>query len=77
MVFSIFSERGLGTRLVTKLDSSNKIHSTREYHKNILLLQQLSQLHVCGVHIMKFKDCFQSSEDLEIKTLRSFSLINL
>ena len=24
---------------------------------------------------MKFKDCFQSSEDLEIKTLRSFSLI--
>ena len=38
-------------------------------------LFQLSQLHVCGVRIMKFKDHFQSSEDLEIKTLRRFSLI--
>ena len=35
-------------------------------------LFQLPQLHVCGVCIMKFKECFQSSEDLEIKTLRSF-----
>ena len=46
--------------------------------KNIWLLQplfQLSQLHVCGVHIVKFKDCNQSFEDLVIKTLRSFSLI--
>ena len=30
-------------------------------------LFQLPQLHVCGVCIMKFKECFQSSEDLEIK----------
>ena len=39
-------------------------------------LFQLPQLHVCGVGIMRLKDCFQSSEDLEIKTLRSFFLIN-
>ena len=31
-------------------------------------LFQLPQLHVCGVCIMKFKECFQSSEDLEIKS---------
>ena len=36
-------------------------------------LFQLSQLHVCGVCITKFKECFQSSEDLEIKTLRSLA----
>ena len=34
------------------------------------------QLHVCGVCIMKFKECFQSSEDLKIKTLRSFFFNN-
>ena len=31
---------------------------------------------MCGVCIMKFKECFQSSEDLEIKTLRSFLFNN-
>ena len=31
---------------------------------------------VCGVCIMKFKECFQSSEDLEITTLRSFFFNN-
>ena len=39
-------------------------------------LFQLPQLHVCGVCIMKFKECFQSSENLEIKTLRSFFFNN-
>ena len=39
-------------------------------------LFQLPQLHVCGVCIMKCKECFQSSEDLEIKTLRSFFFNN-
>ena len=55
-----------------------KLHTKLLQCKNIRLLQhvfQLSQLHVCGIHIMKFKDCFQSSEDLEIKTLRSFSSV--
>ena len=39
-------------------------------------LFQLLQLHVCGVCIMKFKDCFQFSEDVEIKMLRSFLFNN-
>ena len=39
-------------------------------------LFQLPQLHVCVVCIMKFKECFQSSEDLEIKTLRSIFFNN-
>ena len=39
-------------------------------------LFQLPQLHVCGVCIMKFKECFQSSENLEINTLRSFFFNN-
>ena len=39
-------------------------------------LFQLPQLHVCGVCIMKFKECFQSSEDIEMKTLRSFFFNN-
>ena len=34
-------------------------------------LFQLPQLHVCGVCIMRLKDCFQSSEDLETKINRS------
>ena len=39
-------------------------------------LFQLPQLHVCGVCMMKFKECFQSSEDLEITTLKSFFFNN-
>ena len=39
-------------------------------------LFQLPQLHVCGVCIMKFKEWFQSSKDLEIKPLRSFFFNN-
>ena len=39
--------------------------------KTFRLLQPLSQLHVCGVHIMKFPN--KSSEDLEIIMLRSSS----
>ena len=42
------------------------------YHcKNILVTSTmfyLSQLHVCGVHIMKFNECFQTSL---LKTLKS------
>ena len=39
--------------------------------KTFRLLQPLSQLHVCGVHIMKFPNKF--SEDLEIIMWRSSS----
>ena len=50
----------------------NKEDRQREFTvKTFGLLQplfQLPQLHVCGVCIMKFKECFQSSEDLEIKS---------
>ena len=49
---------------------SKDSHATVYHCKNIWVIStifQLSQLHVYGVHIMKFKECFQTGL---LKTLK-------
>ena len=65
--------------MIGMLDIQHHLHHKQLTVKTFGLLQplfQLPHLHVCGVCIMKFKECFQSSEDLQIKTLRSFLFNN-
>ena len=64
------------TRTCHYIRAASYVHVHKDLHcKSILVTSTmfyLSQLHVCGVHIQGMLPN-KSSEDLEIKTFRSFS----